>query len=263
MDLEELKKVFINTDFFYYNNYLGVIKHIDYDTRGFYILYFYNNPDIKIIPYSYMLQCYINVLKNTRFRILRCRKISRLVHFTHLNNLESILRYGIVSRNFLDSFQIGYQYSDSIRLDGKLDFISNSISFPNYKMFYSKRMENPDTSWVVLSIDSSVLIDRFDTEFYRTNCASSSILKCRYNPTSNEALEDMFYLSDRDPQIPSNFTTDPQAEVMIKDKIDTSYINCIDTLSMNEKVYSLALNSHINYNPKSNLFNPRKDYRRW
>ena len=73
----------------------------------------------------------------------------------------------------------------------------------------------------------------------------------------------MFYPEDRDPNIPTNYTTDPQAEVLIKDSIDTSYITCIDTEGPNDKVRSLALNSRISYNPQSRLFNGRMDYARW
>lgn len=263
MDLNELKKYFINRDFFYYNNYLGVIKNIEYDNKvGCYVLYFHGG-EKNVIPYFYMLECFINLLKNIRIKILRDRNIKRLVHFTPMDNLESILNNGFLSRRILNAFEMNYQYSDSYRLDGKLDFISTSISFPNYKMFYSKRMNDKNIDWVVLSIDSSILVDKIDTEFYRTNCASTDPLKCRFNPCSNEALEDMFYLSRRDPEIPPYFTTDPQAEVMVKDKVNTSYISCIDTPIFDSDVNYLANNFHINYNNDEYLFGPRKDYKRW
>ena len=263
MDLNELKKYFINTEFFYYNNYLGVVKNIEYSKlSNCYVLYFHANSP-KIVTASYMLERYIAKLKQIRMLILKDKKIHRLVHFTSLSNLESILENGLLSRDILDILSYDYVYSDPIRLDNKRDYISNSISFPNYKMFYSKMMENPKKDWAVLSIDSDILVDKLDTEFYRTNCASSSSLKCRYNPTSNDALEDMFYVSDRDPQIPSNFTTDPQAEVMIKDRIDPSYINCIDTQIFNSDAYYLANNFHVGYNDGPDLFTYRKDYKRW
>ena len=263
MDLNELKKYLINTDFIYYGNYLGVIKNIEYDNRvGYYVLYFYKG-EKKYIPNFYMYQYYINLLKNIRFKILRDRKIKYLVHFTPMLNLKSIIENGFVSRRILDTFDVDYQHSDSLRLDGKLDFISTSISFPNYKMFYLKRKENERISWAVLSIDSSILIDKIDTEFYRTNCASSNTSKCRYNPCSNEALLDMFYYSNREPNLPINYTTDPQAEAMIKYSIDKSFIKCIDTQGKNDVVRSLAKNANIDYNPESDLFGPRLDYKRW
>ena len=54
MDLNELKKYLINTDFIYYGNYLGVIKNIEYDNRvGYYVLYFYEG-EKKYIPNFYM-----------------------------------------------------------------------------------------------------------------------------------------------------------------------------------------------------------------
>ena len=263
MDLNELNKMFINTEFFYYSHYLGVIKRIEYNRlTNCYTLYFHAHVS-RIVTASYIKRCYINKLKQIRVMILKNKGINRLVHFTPLYNLESILENGLQSREILDLLDYDYIYSDPIRLDGKLDYISNSISFPNYKMFYSKMKENPKQDWAVLSIDSDILIDKLDTQFYRTNCASNNPSKCRFDPCSNEALEDMYYSSDRDPFIPSNYTTDPQAEVMIKDRIDPSYINCIDTRTFNNDVNSLALNSNIDYNVGPDLFTYRKDYKRW
>lgn len=263
MDLNELNKMFINTEFFYYSHYLGVIKNIEYNRlSNCYVLYFHANAP-KIVTASYMLERYIDKIKQIRMLILKGKKIHRLVHFTSLSNLESILSNGLLSREILDLLSYNYVYSDPIRLDNKRDFISNSISFPNYKMFYSKMMEDPKKDWAVLSIDSDILIDKLDTEFYRTNCASSNPSKCRFNPCSNEALEDMYYTSNREPDLPSSFTTDPQAEVMIKDRIDPSYINCVDTQIFNSDVYYLTNNFHVNYNDGPDLFTYRKDYKRW
>ena len=73
----------------------------------------------------------------------------------------------------------------------------------------------------------------------------------------------MFYPEDREPNLPINYTTNPQAEVMIKDSIGAFYIKCIDTLGEDDRVKWLANNSHIDYNYNSNLFGPRKDYKRW
>jgi hypothetical protein len=196
-------------------------------------------------------------------QILRYRNISKLVHFTPISNLESIFNKGILSRTVLDNDKISYSYSDLHRLDGKLDYISNSISFPNYKMFFSKRKDNLSVKWAVLSIDSSILVDKFDTEFYRMNAASSDLNKCRFDACSNNALEDMFYPGDRVSNLPVNYTTNPQAEVLVKDSIDVSYIKCIDTESFNDTACSIARNCNIQYEDRSNLFGPRKDYTRW
>ena len=268
MNINELRDFFINTEFFYYEKYLGVVRDIEYDNfRERYCIHLYEGSncidDEFFVQRSYMLDYYINELRKIRLKFLRSRYISRLVHFTPVSNLESILENGLLSRSALDYFNISYVYSDFLRLDGKLDFISSSISFPNYRMFYTKRMEDTDVDWVILSIDSKILIDKMDTQFYRTNCASNDPSKCRYNPCSNDALSDMFYNDGRDPHLPFNYTTDPQAEVMLKYEVQPSYISCVETKEKNEKVHSLALNSGISYNSRSNLFTYRQDYKKW
>lgn len=263
MDLSELNSMFIGDKFYYYNNYLGVVRGINHNNPEFYTVYFYNNSRPCNIPNNYMKEYYLNRLKYIRMSILRNRRITRLVHFTPADNLESILENGMLSRSYMDQNDFDYWYTDDNRIDGKLDCISNSITFPNYKMFWRKRHEGEPIDWIVLSIASDILVDKFDTEFYRRNAAANDPLKYKYEPTSNEALEFMFYPEDRDPSIPANYTTDPQAEVLIKDSIDTSYITRIDTDRPIDKVRSLSLNSRISYNPCSELFNARKDYRRW
>ena len=265
MNLADLNYFLNGENFFYHNKYLGVINYICDDCRvGFYSVYVYSKNKPYNISKNYMREFYLNKLKHIRMTILRNKRISRLVHFTPIYNLESIFENGVLSRNGLDDRRLEYYYSDDIRLDGKLDYICNSISFPNYKMFYSKRMEDEDIKWAVLSIDSEILIDKFDTEFYRRNAASNDPFKYRFNPCSNEALEDMFRdYENRDPNIPDNYPTDPQAEVLVKDIIDSSYIRCIDTLGFNDVARDVALNSKVYYNPRSDLFGPRMDYRRW
>jgi hypothetical protein len=264
MNLADLNYYLDGTEFLYYGKYYGVIHYIcDERKVGFYSVYVHGSSKPYNITKTYMKKFYLDRLKRLRMSILKNRNITRLVHFTPADNLESILENGMLSRLYMDENGFDYWYTDENRLDGKLNYISNSITFPNYKMFWSKRNEDKDTDWIVLSIDSDILVDKFDTEFYRKNAAANDPLKYKYEPTSNDALEFMFYPEDRDPNIPTNYTTDPQAEVLIKDDIDTSYITCIDTECPNDKVRSLALNSRISYNPHSRLFSGRNDYARW
>ena len=124
-------------------------------------------------------------------------------------------------------------------------------------------MEDLNIEWAVLSIDSDLLVSKLDTEFYRMNAASNDPFKYKYNVCSNDALEYMFYPEDRALNLPRNYTTNPQAEVLVKDSIHPSYIKCIDTCGLNDTAKSIAINCGIYYNKDSNLFGPRKDYKRW
>ena len=69
-------------------------------------------------------------------RFIEERNIESLFHFTPVDNLENILKYGLLSINNLNRLGIDYYYNDENRYDDRLDAISTSIEFPNYKMFY-------------------------------------------------------------------------------------------------------------------------------
>lgn len=110
------------------------------------------------------------MLMNPVQRVVQERSISCLVHFTRLSNLNKILTEGLRSRKDLE--KEGYcSFSDSLRLDGHTECISLSVSFPNYKMFYSLRRDNPEEKWVVLLLQPSILWEK-SCAFYRTNAAN-------------------------------------------------------------------------------------------
>ena len=82
-------------------------------------------------------------------------------------------------------------------------------------------------------------------------------------PTSNDDLLGMFCEENRDPLIPNSYTTDPQAEVLINNSIANNYFLSVETKGNISKVKSLTRDAHIDYNANSQLFNARKDYKRW
>lgn len=151
------------------------------------------------------------------------RKIPYLAHFTPISNLTSILRDGLRSRNALDGHE--FVYTDEYRTDGWLDWISVSISFPNYKMFYAKKNLRKDIEgWAVILIRKEVLWE-LDCKFILTNAANSEIRMFREEKWSfAQAFEDMFGRVEHRIEIPEFYTTDPQAEVMIRDEVPNHYI---------------------------------------
>ena len=102
------------------------------------------------------------------------RKIETLVHFTRIENLDSILQHGLVGRSLLQTRQQQFLWNDEIRADGCPQAICLSISFPNYKMFWGirrkaeKTMGIADSQWVVLLLDAKVLwkldCENFDSD---------------------------------------------------------------------------------------------------
>ena len=76
--------------------------------------------------------------------VVQERGIQSLYHFTQADNLENILKYGILTRKELNEQSIAYFQCDNDRAEGHLDSVSLSISHPNYKMFYLQRNKHPD-----------------------------------------------------------------------------------------------------------------------
>jgi hypothetical protein len=105
---------------------------------------------------------------------VRSRNIRHLTHFTRAENLPGILRYGILPRSEFEHLGSCPIVNDGSRLDYCLNATSVSIGFPNYKMFYRLRKENPETTWVVLVLDPSVLW-RIDCAYCVENAAKSSV----------------------------------------------------------------------------------------
>lgn len=157
------------------------------------------------------------------------RGITRVLHFTHIDNLPFILDKGILTRDSLT--EPPAKFNDDIRLDGHLDATCLSISFPNSKMFYKYRMNRPG-DWVILSLDPRILWEK-NCSFYKCNAASASVSSL--DPatlTGLEAFNEMFYETPEPNTRESNnlkprHTTDVQAEVLVFSDIDVSYINSV------------------------------------
>jgi|Wag4MinimDraft_11_1082651.scaffolds.fasta_scaffold00773_7 hypothetical protein len=157
------------------------------------------------------------------------REIKNLVHFTSLQNLKSILKLGLLSVNDLKNKNIEFTKNDPYRLDNYEEAICLSITFTNYKTFYYHRSKYDDREWVVLVLDSSVLWEK-DCLFINGNAASSKnniSRKSKNNHLNNiKDFRSLFSEKkgyDRD-STPLNMTTDPQAEVLVFNRIEKRYI---------------------------------------
>lgn len=154
------------------------------------------------------------------------RRIKHLVHFTRCENIGSILERGLMSVDDLEMDRMEAVRNDVLRLDGKNDGVSLSVSFPNYKMFYKYRCERPNADWAVFLLNPAILWE-LDCGFYAMNAADH---RMRHRPLSDakgaEAFDAMFDDSamHRDPRLRSCDPTDAQAEVMAFEPIDPSYI---------------------------------------
>jgi cold shock CspA family protein len=207
-------------------------------------------------------------------RVCNERGITSCIHFTHVHNLRSILQHGLLGRNILDENkqQLQPKYNDFHRLDGYLQAICLSMSFPNYRMFYRYSSNNRD-EWVVLLFNSSLLWE-LDCAFCKENAAKNTVtqipLTQRKQASSLQKMfEDYNHIRRLDLDIPDNYPTHPQAEVLVFNRIPTHYINGIDFWTKEAAKLWMSSNADIisMYSQKffhgSQYFVPRQDWEVW
>ncbi|MFP1914361.1 DarT ssDNA thymidine ADP-ribosyltransferase family protein [Lonsdalea quercina] len=156
-------------------------------------------------------------------------QIPFLVHFTRAVNLPSIMKHGLVSVSEAGELGITPEINDELRLDGHRDSTSLSIAFPNYRMFYRYRMDNPGVEWAVLGIHPSI-IWRNECAYCCHNAADARIsIQSLAQLKTLGAFDSMFAeidgLESRQEQRLNNFDpTDGQAEVLSFDTIEPQFI---------------------------------------
>lgn len=213
--------------------------------------------------------------------IVTRRKIEYLVHFTRIDNLNSILHNGLIPVSMQQKMNIPSVRNDEQRIDSKLDCTSCSIVFPNYKLFYKFReYKFPGSSWVVIVLDKDILFSPSNISYYcQTNAAgvfpriSSAKELCMATAFENMFCDSLTTKENKviqraSLQISDYITTDPQAEILISDVIDKKYIGCIcfqKQADIDEYIakYGKDLLDKYNYQVISGFFDARKDYMFW
>ena len=186
------------------------------------------------------------------------RHIEYFVHFTAVSNLESIMRHGICSIDYMKEHNIEYAANDTQRLDGRTDAISLSVSFPNYKYFY-RFQQRGEECWCVILLNPQKVVS-LDCAYFWTNAASTVCRRLEWeDQCSRIAFDRMFDPKGRSRIIPDCYTTDPQAEVMVKGVIPADYIEgivCDGSFGIDNK---LPCKCFVDYT----YFAPRMDYKEW
>ena len=156
------------------------------------------------------------------------REIPFLVHFTRLENLASILQHGLLPVSDHEGLIRAPVVNDQLRLDGHLDGTSLSIAFPNYLMFNRYKLL-PNTEWVVLGINASVLWTK-NCAFCQRNAASGlmaqqPLVTLRSLAAFQGMYDEIEDLNSRqDQRLRAYDPTDPQAEVLVFDRIEPNLI---------------------------------------
>lgn len=217
-----------------------------------------------------------------RQRILEKRNIKRLVHFTRLENLQSILTRGIWTRRYLDEHaRFPYIINDKERIDGKTYCTSLSVSLPNYKMLSHLRQQEPNARWVLLLINPQVLCG--DERYLYCSKGNAAALHGRTLFNGADAFERIFEelnreegysISRKELGLNDWEPTNPQAEILLSGKIETKDIQGIIFENYKDFFYFKKMHGEdrlIEYNVEideeneigNRWFEPRQDYKYW
>jgi hypothetical protein len=159
--------------------------------------------------------------------ILKGRGVKALYHFTKIENVGGISKQGLVPRSKLAHDE--FAYTDYHRADGFLDANCVTVSFPQYRMFFVKRSEDKKKEWVVFEISPELLPGK-DCAYFERNAASrqvkTEIIDNRKLATAFEKMFDELddFPSREETGISDSYPTDPQAEILVFDRVEPSYI---------------------------------------
>ena len=173
---------------------------------------------------EYCIRIIVEEFKRLRLRyFLKDRGIEYLVHFTRLENVESIKKNGILSLATARKKCVDIEQHDG----SNPTHVYLSIEFPNYKMFYKLSIGSQD-KWVVILLKAYEILSRLKCSFSTDNSARHDIKSGNeYEVLDNGTylhLVSLFGENNRSKLCKKNWTTNPQAEVIVDDYIPPEYI---------------------------------------
>jgi hypothetical protein len=157
-------------------------------------------------------------------RLIERRGIRQLLHFTAVENIPSIAKHGLLSVERCELKGIASARNDDLRLDGRLDGISLSISRTNKALLHRFRERHPGRDYAVLTIDPGVIYAR-RAAFFRLNAA-----KGLYRQFHEADLSDANAFTDaltKDRAQRREMPDNEQSEIMVFGDVPLQYIKGI------------------------------------
>lgn len=159
---------------------------------------------------------------------IKDRKITKLIHVTDKENVESIKKYGLLPVTDLKSKKISYSFNDNQRLDFFTDAVCLSVTSYN-KFLFSNFQEKFNTrKYIVLEIDPKILYDATIKKLFFDYNAAASTAEC--SRTNMEIMfKDALFIKSagkiktRDDKA-ENEPTSCQSEILYFGRIDPKYI---------------------------------------
>ncbi|WP_159123973.1 DarT ssDNA thymidine ADP-ribosyltransferase family protein [Acinetobacter variabilis] len=177
------------------------------------------------------------IIEKMSFNPSKLKKIDAIYHFTHKDNLLSILTRGLLTKKTLDEQHLEYKYNDENRWDGVTDSVSLSFSHPNFKMFSKYSRVTGKADWIVLKISPELLTgnknlnlvnltnyDYLDKAiFNKFNAASFKVKSLSLTERkTHHAFLDMF--ESNIGMTLETYTFDNQAEILYQGNIPKEFI---------------------------------------
>jgi|TARA_B110000908_G_C10159424_1_gene405275 hypothetical protein len=103
--------------------------------------------------------------------VIKERNITKLIHFTDIRNIESILEHGLLPPSRLKERSIESHLNDANRFDNQMGGISVSIMKRNQYLLNSYNKRDP-RKWVEIEINPDIAATR-NCLFYESNAANS------------------------------------------------------------------------------------------
>ena len=160
--------------------------------------------------------------------IIQQRHITRLCHMTQINKVIAILCSvnGILATDLIVKKLLFT--NDKDRLDGRKDYISSSVQYPNVWYYRNKKETNPSVrDWAIFIVDPAVC-SKEDTLFCPINAATSH---GAYINSGEKAFSSMFAESvgrrNRYSRMLACCPTNDQAEVLVHNSIPHDMIKGI------------------------------------
>lgn len=199
-------------------------------------------------------------------QFVKDRGIDCLMHFTRASNLPTIIERGLVTRDTLLLEGKQDLCNDKLRIDNTYA-VCASIGFPNYKMFWGLRQDNPNVEWVVLALDPKVLWETA-CAFCVANAASAAVtaipLEQRMTLQAFKAMFADFGEKQRGSlALPDGCPTNPQAEVLLLEGAPRKYIGGAWVLNTAQKAKLEAQHPGFPLVANASVFGPRKDFAHW
>ncbi len=209
--------------------------------------------------------------------ILLEKNIVELIHFTHVENLPSILEHGLLPPDEQKTCFITSIHGDSC--NHFLNAISLSVSFPNFQMFCAKH-QKMTSNWVVISLSPDILFENRSAVLFCYENAAKFINKIPEDPEQfigPNAFNRMFIenlptyktknISRSELALPAHYTSNPQAEILYNGKILINRIRRIfvsHVSTYNKIIHDSRINlRNVELVLDDSFFAPRLDYEHW